>query len=361
MRPSRHVLVGSSRHASTSSSAPSVSKSVEYCTSLIRSSDKDNLWPLYFYPQHLRPAYLALRAFNVELATIDDNVSNPMVGRMRYQWWRDSIKQVFDSKPPPHPVCHLLSQLAQRSQLSPYHFTRLINSREQHFLNPSFNNLQDLAEYSAGTQASLLYLLLQATAEPKAFNELARSRSTSPFGGEDELPHSKLFQHVGNEHEPTTGERSTTLAGSREPDDLTLDHAASHLAVAITISILLRSIPYHARKRINVIPTVIAARHNLREEALFRQGPSAEGLRECVATLVGIAQAELRTARGCFDGTIGVPKRASPVFLSATPARSYLDRLSSSTVEFDVFNASLFKQYWKLPFQVWGDARNRRF
>lgn len=40
----------------------------------------------------------------------------------------------------------------------------------------------------------------------------------------------------------------------KEADDLTLDHAASHLAVAMTISTLLRSIPHHAVKRVNVIP-----------------------------------------------------------------------------------------------------------
>lgn len=45
----------------------------------------------------------------------------------------------------------------------------------------------------------------------------------------------------------------------KDPDDLTLDHAASHLAVANTIAILLRSIPHHATKRINVIPTEIGA------------------------------------------------------------------------------------------------------
>lgn len=33
--------------------------------------------------------------------------------------------------------------------------------------------------------------------------------------------------------------------------------------------------------------------------------------------MVGIAEAELRTARGCFEGTTGVPERAVPVFASA--------------------------------------------
>ncbi|ORY85986.1 Squalene/phytoene synthase [Leucosporidium creatinivorum] len=325
MRPSSLL-----RSAAAAGDAHSYAKSLSYATTLVRKFDSDAIYPSHFYPAASRPAYLALKAFNVELATIDDNVSNPMVGRMRYQWWRDAVKGVFESRPPPHPLCTLLSTLPQRPQLSSYHFTRLINAREQHFLNPSFHNLQDLADYSAGTQASLLYLLLQATSPPRV-------------GGAGELlAHAKPFEHKGDEH-PRMESRQL------------------HLAVASTIAILLRSIPHHATKRINVIPAVIAARHNLREESLFRQGPNAEGLRECVATMVGIAEAELRTARGCFDGTTGVPERAVPVFASATSARSFLTRLSSDKVAFDVFNGDLQKRYWKYPFQVWGDVRYKRF
>lgn len=62
----------------------------------------------------------------------------------------------------------------------------------------------------------------------------------------------------------------------------------------------------------------LAARHNLTEESLFRTGPLAPGLRESVATMVGIATAELRTARECFDNTEdGVPEAFRGVFLNA--------------------------------------------
>lgn len=164
-----------------------------------------------------------------------------------------------------------------------------------------------------------------------------------------ELPHSRPFEHKGDEHmEDSLGNMMKKSSADlevekglllKEPDSLTIDHAASHLAVAITISILLRSIPHHAAKRISIIPAEIgkslllvprparnltssssfcfaAARHSLTEEALFRQGPSAPGIRESVATLVGIAEAELRTARACFDGTSGIPEHVAAVFLS---------------------------------------------
>lgn len=166
------------------------------------------------------------------------------------------IRKVFltphytQRRPPPHPVCHLLASLPQLSQLSSYHFTRLISARESHFLNPSFSTLQDLADYSAGTQASLLYLLLQATAQPAST---------------EKLPHARPFEHTGSEHmhlsDSDLSSGSSVGGGSspelKAPDDLTLDHAAAHLAVANTIAVLLRSIPHHAGKRINVIPAEI--------------------------------------------------------------------------------------------------------
>ncbi|TNY19059.1 hypothetical protein DMC30DRAFT_401452, partial [Rhodotorula diobovata] len=269
-----------------------------------------------------------------------------------------------------------------RPFLSQYHLARLVAARENNFLNPTFHSLQDLADYSAGTQASLLYLLLQATAAGAAPAPIAVG------AGAGNMRHATPFEHTGHEHDPV---EPGSVQSLKEADDLTLDHAASHLAVAVTIATLVRSIPHHASKRVNVIPLEVgapapflalspslsacsrprtrsrprvscaAARHGLQEEALFRYGPEAQGLQDAVAQLAGIAEAELRTARECFQGTTGVPKRAVPVFLSATPARSYLDRLSSSKVDYNPFSTALQGRYWKLPFQVWGDARKGHF
>ncbi|GAA5923427.1 hypothetical protein JCM3775_007537 [Rhodotorula graminis] len=333
--------------------AQAYAKSLAYASGLVRRQDHEALWASYFYPPQLQPAYLALRAFNVELAGLPDQVSNQMIGRMRFQWWKDAVRGLYEHKAPPHPLLNLLANLPQRPFLSQYHFARLVTARENNFLNPTFHSLQDLADYSAGTQASLLYLLLQATAAGSA-----PASAPIPVGGAA-TRHATPFEHVGHEHDPV--EPGSTSADLKDADDLTLDHAASHLAVAVTIATLVRSIPHHAAKRVNVIPLEVATRHGLQEEALFRHGPEAPGLQDAVAQLAGIAEAELRTARECFRGTTGVPRRAVPVFLSATPARSYLDRLSAAKVDYNPFDKSLQGRYWKLPFQVWGDSRKGHF
>jgi Squalene/phytoene synthase len=61
----------------------------------VRTSDYTNFLPAFFYPVHLRDSYIALRAFNVELATIKENVRHETLGRMRTAWWREAVDGVY--------------------------------------------------------------------------------------------------------------------------------------------------------------------------------------------------------------------------------------------------------------------------
>lgn len=48
------------------------------------------------YPPSLRDSYVALRAFNIELASVSESVSNPALGTLRMKFWRDAITSVFE-------------------------------------------------------------------------------------------------------------------------------------------------------------------------------------------------------------------------------------------------------------------------
>jgi hypothetical protein len=80
------------------SAAVGKSSPAEYNVNLVRSSDYTSFLPAFFYPVHLRDSYIALRAFNVELASIKESVSNETLGRLRTTWWRESIGQVYKVK-----------------------------------------------------------------------------------------------------------------------------------------------------------------------------------------------------------------------------------------------------------------------
>lgn len=60
-----------------------------------RKHDYENYLCIPFYPRELQNAQYAIRAFNVELASIRENVSNPMIGKMRTQFWKETIDKTF--------------------------------------------------------------------------------------------------------------------------------------------------------------------------------------------------------------------------------------------------------------------------
>lgn len=88
------------RQAAVQATSPDAyAKSLAYATDLVRRTDHEAIYASHFYPGDVRPAYLALRALNAELAGLPDQVSNQLVGRMRFQWWKDAIKGLYDVSP----------------------------------------------------------------------------------------------------------------------------------------------------------------------------------------------------------------------------------------------------------------------
>jgi NADH dehydrogenase [ubiquinone] 1 alpha subcomplex assembly factor 6 len=86
-----------------------------YCREFVRKRDYDSFLNSYFYPRHAQNGYFAIKAFSVcgnldqvllprliqsskqvELAMVQDNVSNAMIGKMRMQFWRDAVKGISD-------------------------------------------------------------------------------------------------------------------------------------------------------------------------------------------------------------------------------------------------------------------------
>ena len=65
---------------------------VIYC---YRKHDYDHYLCTLLLPRRAHKAVFALRAFNVEVALIDDIVSEQRVGLMRMQFWKDTLDQVY--------------------------------------------------------------------------------------------------------------------------------------------------------------------------------------------------------------------------------------------------------------------------
>ena len=70
---------------------------------MIRRHDRDRFQTALFAPAARREALFALYAFNYEIARVREVVTEPMLGRIRLEWWRENIAAAFanGSRAPP--------------------------------------------------------------------------------------------------------------------------------------------------------------------------------------------------------------------------------------------------------------------
>ena len=74
------------------------------CAELVRRDDPDRYFCDLMAPPTCRERLLALHAFELELARIPDRVSEPMLGAIRLQWWRESLDGIAAGTPRRHEV-----------------------------------------------------------------------------------------------------------------------------------------------------------------------------------------------------------------------------------------------------------------
>ena len=95
-----HRIGPAARLAASGPFAGSVRVYSNSSTSLLRDTvarrDYNAFLTHFAYPTALQPYFFALRAFNAELASIKDDVSNELIGRVRMGWWRDAIRGVYE-------------------------------------------------------------------------------------------------------------------------------------------------------------------------------------------------------------------------------------------------------------------------
>ncbi|MEM1315339.1 MAG: squalene/phytoene synthase family protein, partial [Pseudomonadota bacterium] len=120
--------------------APSLGPAGDPCAEMIREADPDR-WSTARLAGPLAPRLTALYAFNVEIARIPSVVSEPMLGEIRLQWWRDALEEVFAGKPPRrHEVVEPLAETIRAAALPRDHFEALLDARSYDLAGPAFGD-----------------------------------------------------------------------------------------------------------------------------------------------------------------------------------------------------------------------------
>ena len=131
---------------------------------IARAADYDRYLSTLFAPDGSREALFALIAFNHEVARIPEVVSEPMLGRIRLQWWRETLEAIHAGEPTRrHEVAEPLAAAIQAHDLDRAAFDALLDARESDLEPEAPPDLAALERYAAATGGSLAALMLQAT------------------------------------------------------------------------------------------------------------------------------------------------------------------------------------------------------
>jgi NADH dehydrogenase [ubiquinone] 1 alpha subcomplex assembly factor 6 len=129
---------------------------------LVQRHDPDRFQTVLFAPAARREALFALYAFNYEIARVRETVTQPMLGQIRLQWWRENIAAAFAGDAiRHHPVVEPLAAAIREFGLTRNHFDRLIDARETDLSDEPPASLAAVEDYAESTSARLLYLALE--------------------------------------------------------------------------------------------------------------------------------------------------------------------------------------------------------
>jgi NADH dehydrogenase [ubiquinone] 1 alpha subcomplex assembly factor 6 len=250
------------------------------CAGEVRRLDHDRFLCALFAPEAEREDLFALYAFNQEVARIREAVSEPLIGQMRLQWWRDALDGIYAGDAPRHHVALGLADAVGRHDLSRAHFDRLIEARADDLDDHAPRDTAALVAYAEETSATLTALSLE-------------------------------------------------ILGQR---DGAVGEAGRNVGLAWALTGLLRSVPLHAGARRLYLPASLTREMGLDVAELFRRR-SSPALAAVVCEIAQEARRYLAEARRLAST---VPRQALPALLPATLADGYLKRLSRA--RFDPFD-----------------------
>lgn len=132
------------------------------CERLVRTRDADRAVSVLFAPAGARRHLLALYAFNIETARIRDQITQPLPGEIRLQWWRDRIQASAAGAAGPdgsgHPIADALIDTIRTFALPVSAFEQHLEGRIFDLYDDPMASRADFEAY-AGETASCLIML----------------------------------------------------------------------------------------------------------------------------------------------------------------------------------------------------------
>jgi len=149
----------------TKSRTSGLSESMRLCLDEVRMRDHDRFLTLLFAPPLKRPALIALYAFNLEIARVAETVSEPMMGHIRLQWWRETLEGLPRGETRGHAAAVALHEAGAFPTGA---LAGLADARERDLSEDVFEDMSALEAYAEATSSSLMRLAAEALDAEKA-------------------------------------------------------------------------------------------------------------------------------------------------------------------------------------------------
>ncbi len=276
--------------------------SAAFCVDLVRSHDFARYASTLFLPATQRRALLAIYAFNVEISRVRDQVSQPLPGEIRMQWWTDMLEGTRHGEVEGNPVAVELLQAIGDFRLPVAPLSRLIEEHQFDLYNDPMPSMAALEGYVTDTSSALFWLGARIAAPP---SEAA-------------------------------------------------DHLARHAGLAQGMAHVIAALPLDAARRQLFLPLQLLQQHGSGTEDIYSGKPTPRA-RAAINQLAGEARKHLDTA---FELLTHLPRQVRPIFLPLALVRRDLARMARA--DFDPFvlqPTSRLRTLWTL----WRASRGKEF
>lgn len=262
-----------------------------HCRDLVNEFDHDRYLTVLYAPGEKRAALYALYAFNHEISRIRETVSEPMLGEIRLQWWREAIDSIFQGTINGHDVMPPLAAAIKEHDLSRDMLMAVIEGKTQDMYGKNPENMTALEGYLSMTAGNL----------------------------------SCLAVHI---------------LGQKDIDDL-----AIRLGIAWGYVGLIRAVTYYISLKKSFIPLELIEKYNIKSKFLSQDDP--ENMKSVV--LEFCRQAELHLIH-ISENKKHIGSDTHSVFLLSALTRSYLKTIKNA--DYNAFRLeekgdALFRQ-WRL-------------
>jgi phytoene synthase len=277
-------------------------EAAEFCAALVRGHDFARYAATLFVPADQRRALLAVHAFNVEISRVREQVTQPLPGEMRLQWWTDMLAGRGHGGVEGNPVAAELKLAIGNSRLPVERLSRLIDEHQFDLYNDPMPTMAALEGYINDTSSALFSL-------------------------------------------------GAAVAGWQSPE---IEHLARHAGLAQGMAQVIAALPLDASRRQLFVPLQLLESHGSSIEEVFA-GKETPILRAALDHLIREARGHLDTALVLLKN---LPLEARPVFLPLTLVARDLKRMARADT--DPFVPRAASRFWTL-WTLWRASRSRLF